>query len=337
VTHRGPWISAFLDGQLSAAEERRALEHVAECRACADELAAAQAARRALAAADDVPPAPDLTARLLSLAPTSPPRPAAPADPFGPPAPAAAFASYGLASSRIDALRGAPLSGRVRPRRSPARIAAGSAAGLGALAAMLFALGARPDVTPVSQPAADLGLLRNGVQLAAAVSTSTGTGGTCSSVDAGRDVAAWLRGHRWAFPSELPAGWTLTGVRWCADWASGAAADAAPEPDSHVLELDLSGPTGSVVVTEQPGRIDDDAAARSERRVVGGRDALVLSTEPWHVVWQARDTVVQLLAAGPSDEVAGLVAAFPGGAYDGGVPARIVRGLETVTGATQRP
>jgi hypothetical protein len=338
VSHRGPWISAYLDGQLTPEEMERATAHVARCRACAEELAAARAARRALAAAADVEPAPDLSARLLSLAPGQPPRTTMPADPFAPPAGTAAFASYGLASGRFEALRGAPLRGQVRPRRSPVRVAAGSVARLGALAAVLFALGDRPEVAPVSHAGTDLGLLGAstvGVASDVTLAAVRAGEGDDDAVDAGGDVTDWLRAHHWAFPSALPAGWSVGSVRWCTDW-SDAAQDAA-STQGRLLELDLVGPGESVVVAEQPGRLDPDAVADADRTRVGGREVVLLSTEPWHVVWQAHDTVVQLVASAPNDDVAALVAAFPVGAYDDGVPARIVRGWDTVTGATQRP
>ncbi|WP_230684816.1 zf-HC2 domain-containing protein [Cellulomonas sp. JZ18] len=56
MTHLGSWVSALADGQLDAAATERALAHVAVCPLCARELAAARAARRALAAADEVRP-----------------------------------------------------------------------------------------------------------------------------------------------------------------------------------------------------------------------------------------------------------------------------------------
>ncbi|MDM7855679.1 zf-HC2 domain-containing protein [Cellulomonas alba] len=339
MSHRGPWISAYLDGQLSPEEAERATAHVAQCRACAEELAAARATRRALAAAPDMDPTPDLTARLLSLAPGEPRRAVPPVDPFAPPAATAAFASYGLASGRLEALRGAPLRGRVRPRRSPVRIAAGSVAGLGAVAAMLFALGDRPEVAPVSHPGTDLGLLgastgpADSVRLAALSADADGD----VPVDTRGDVTGWLRAHHWAFPSALPAGWSVGAVRWCDDWSAGAAQASSAAPHGRLLELDLVGPRESVVVAEQPGRLDPEAVAHADREQVAGRDVLVLSNEPWHVVWQANGTVVQVVASAPSDDVEALVAAFPVGAYDDGVPARIVRGWDTVTGAMQRP
>ncbi|WP_205687455.1 zf-HC2 domain-containing protein, partial [Cellulomonas endophytica] len=74
MSHLGSRIDALADGQLAPAAAERALAHVAACPACAEELAAARDAHRRLAAAADVAPAPDLTARLLRLA-CEPPQP----------------------------------------------------------------------------------------------------------------------------------------------------------------------------------------------------------------------------------------------------------------------
>ena len=139
------------------------------------------------------------------------------------------------------------------------------------------------------------------------------------------ETVAWLRAHAWSFPSELPDGWSVTAVRWSGD-------------DSRVLEVDVLGPDG-------PRSWSPSSRAASTRprspvrrpREVGGREVYVLSFEPWHVVWQADGTVVQVVGSQSTDSAATLVGAFPGGAFDDGVPARITRGWDTVTGALERP
>ncbi|MFC0712310.1 zf-HC2 domain-containing protein [Cellulomonas biazotea] len=330
MSHLGSRISALVDGQLSVAATERALAHVALCPTCAAELSAARAARRALAsAADDVPPPSDLTARLLSLAPDGcdlggrravPPR-----DPFAAPPDPRALAAAGLVPRSWTGRPGSDLHGDLRPRRNPVRLAVGSVAGLGAVAAMLFVLGERPEIVPVSHPGADLELL----------SQATTTTGAASGrptfedvVDAGGQVDAsttqWLRSHAWSFPTALPTGWAVTGLRWSGD-------------DGSVLEVDVTGPAGSVVVTEQQGRLDVDALSGAGVQELGGRTVYVLSGEPSHVAWQCDSTVVQVVGADGHDVLGPLVAAFPGGAYDDGVHARITRGWQTVTGALQTP
>ena len=98
------------------------------------------------------------------------------------------------------------------------------------------------------------------------------------------ETVTWLRYHAWSFPSELPDGWTVTSVRWSGD-------------ESRVLEVDVSGADGtSLVVTEQQGRLER-ALGRRPTSKVGGRQVYVLSFEPWHVVWQADGTVVQVVGS----------------------------------------
>ncbi|MET0789857.1 MAG: zf-HC2 domain-containing protein [Cellulomonas sp.] len=330
MSHLGSRISALVDGQLSVADTERALAHVAVCAECSAELAASRAARRALASADEVAPTPDLTARLLSLAGSAEPFSG---DPFAPPVRQSRdeLASYGVASGGLGARgwrSGSSLRGDVGQRRSAARIAAGSMAGLGAVAAMLFVLGERPAVVPTVHPGVDLGLLGQAVTADPATRQSIDTTAWPVTKDDGSgpaETTQWLRAHEWSFPQQLPDGWSVTAVRWAGD-------------DSSVLEVDVLGPDGAtLVVTEQQGRLDTTALAGAPTGEVGGREVYVLSYEPWHVVWQADATVVQVVGSQSSDDAATLVGAFPGGAFDDGVPARITRGWDTVTGALERP
>ncbi|QCB94339.1 zf-HC2 domain-containing protein [Cellulomonas shaoxiangyii] len=310
MTHLGSWISALVDGQLDAAATERALAHVARCPLCAGELAAARAARRALAAADEVRPTDDLTARLLSLCaqePAVPPGPAA-RDPFAVPASGSPHRGQALPRDATHALRG-----DVVGRRASRRLVLGSVAGVGAVAAMLFALGARPAVAPSSHPAAVLGLL-------AADGRDAGT----DAVPVSPDSVTWLRGHGWTFPRELPADWRVRAIRWSGD-------------DRRVLEVELDAPSGTVVVTEQQGRLDTAALAGAPVRTVGGRQVHVLSTEPLLVAWQSESTVVQVVGPEDDEDVDAIVGAFPAGGYDDTVVGRIGRGWQTVTSTLEAP
>ncbi|MBT0992784.1 zf-HC2 domain-containing protein [Cellulomonas sp. DKR-3] len=318
MSHLGSRISALVDGQLSVDATERALAHVASCALCAEALAHARAARRALAeCADDVPPAPDLTARLLSLASSAPAPSAVP-----PPPPRDPFAPPSLTVPALHGRQARALRGDVAAHRSVSRIAATSLAGVGALAAMLFVMGEQPAVVPVGHPGTDLDLLGS-----AAAATSARTTALADGMPAGlagqdgQEVAAALRDGGWSFPTSLPTGWSVADVRWSDE------TDGAP-----VLEVDLAGPEGTLVVTEQEGRLDLAALDGADVIEVGGRQAYVLSYAPWHAVWQCDDTVVQVVAGGDASSI---VAAFPGGAYDDGVPARIWRGWSTVTGALE--
>ncbi|WP_251153254.1 zf-HC2 domain-containing protein [Cellulosimicrobium sp. Marseille-Q4280] len=303
TSHLGSRLSALVDGQLSPAESERALSHVAGCRRCADELAAARDARRALSAAAHVEPAPDLTARLLALSAQIPPSDQDPlrraptaADPWAqrPVLPAGAWSGE---------LRGGML------RRRVAMVVAG---GAGVVAVGLFALGESPVVTPELHRSDPLTVLAQ----AAPRITAAGTGSVAGGAETG---LASLAAQGWTGPTELPDGVTVAAVR----------EDAA----RRVLEIDLATPTGEIVVREQVGLLDEAALAGLDTWDVDGRRVHVLSEEPWHVVWQSGDTVVDVVADTEDEVLADLVAAFPDRDYDAGVPARISRGWTTMTGA----
>jgi anti-sigma factor RsiW len=305
VTHLGSRLSALVDGQLSPAEGERALEHVAGCRECAEELAAARAARRALSAAAHVEPAPDLTARLLALSAQIPPcdddplrRPPAAGDPWATPA---------------QLPRGA-WRGELRGGVGRRRLAALVVGGVGVVAVGLFALGHSPTITPSLHRADPLTVLAQAAPRAAAASSGE------AAQDGGTTLAA-LAARGWSRPDALPDGVTVVAVR----------------DEGNLLEIDLRTPGGEVVVREQVGVLDLAALEGVGTWDVDGRSVHVLSEEPWHVVWQSGDTVVDVVADVGQDEVAELVASFPARDYDAGVPARISRGWTTMTGAIGTP
>jgi hypothetical protein len=304
MTHLGPWLSALADGQLTPDETERALAHVATCPRCASELTAARAARSALstAAAEPLEPTPDLTARLLSLAPAGAtvlgPHPHH--DPFTPTTPLPGRSSGLLRGFTMGGLR-RDVRGDVHGGGSLAsRVIVGSVAGLGLVAASLFSLGARPAVVPSAHPGVELDALSG----AAATAPNAATSGTTGD---------------WTIPTE-PSGWTITATR----------------PQSGGVQVDLSGPSSNAVVSERLGRLDVEALAGQPTQRVGGRTVYVLSTEPLHVAWQADDTVVEVVAPYTSADIDTLVAALPAAPFDDGVPARIGRGWTVVTRALER-
>jgi len=318
VTHLGSRLSALVDGQLSPAEAERALEHVAACARCAAELSAARAARRALSSAGPVEPAPDLAARLLALSAQIPPTEG---DPLR-----SAPAAGDPWSQPVPLPRG-EWSGEVRRGSARRRLAGLVVAGVGVAAVGLFALGESPLVTPdlhrsdplrvlaQATPRTTGALVVGGARTEPAGEPGTGP---VAVEDAGVVLAA-LDGQGWTCPTALPPGFELVDVR----------EDAA----RHVLELDLAAPDGEAVVREQAGLLDVAALAGGETWDVDGRRVHVLSDEPWHVVWQSGDTVIDVVADTEQETVAALVAAFPARDYDAGVPARISRGWTTMTGA----
>ncbi|WP_435735366.1 zf-HC2 domain-containing protein [Cellulosimicrobium sp. PMB13] len=303
TSHLGSRLSALVDGQLSPAESERALVHVAGCVRCADELAAARAARRALSAAAHVEPAPDLTARLLALSAQIPPSDQDPlrrapvaTDPW----------------AQRPALPAGAWSGELRGGVLRRRVATALAGGVGVVAVGLFALGESPVVTPELHRSDPLTVLAQ----AAPRVTAAGTGSLAAGTDPG---LASLAARGWTGPTELPDGVTVAAVR--------------EDTARQVLEIDLATPTGEVVVREQVGLLDETALGGLDTWDVDGRRVHVLSEDPWHVVWQSGDTVIDVVADTEHEVLADLVAAFPDRDYDAGVPARISRGWTTMTGA----
>ncbi|MCC2316411.1 anti-sigma factor family protein [Cellulomonas chengniuliangii] len=331
TAHLGTKISALVDGQLPPGATERALAHVAGCPECAAELSAARTARSALAAACDVPPNPDLTARLLSLAGCQPAEPPTPRrDPFAQPG-----------SSGADARAAAytaphAMTGDLTARRRPVRVAAAAAACVGLVCGGLFLLGDRPSVLPSSHPAQALALLGHDsaeswdqpraahLGLAAMLpGSSAGAAPTASDIDpSAGDLWSALSVAGWKCPVALPEGWTVT--------------DAHVSPDGSRLEVDLAGPGMTAVLTEQPGRLDTQALEGTTQLVLGDRTLYVLSEQPWHGAWQADDLVVEVVATSGTETVHSVVAGFPGGRFDDGLQARIIRGWDTVTQALQK-
>jgi hypothetical protein len=328
MTHLGTLVSALADDQLSPATRERALTHVAGCDQCAAELAVARAVRKRLSCARDVLPTTDLTSRLLAL---STQIPAAQGDPLraGPPVrdPWAPPADEGALR---DALTGDVVAHARRRRARRTLIVASS--GVAVLAVSLFALGDRPVVVPERHVAAPLTLLAQSghdvpdsdeVDLVPLVPAAGQVASAPASMDLVDSAAlTWMAEHGWTSPSGILEGFDVTGVRLVGE-------------DHDVLQVELSGPEGAIVVREQVGRLDTTSLARSDG--FEGRDVYVLSDEPWHVVWQAGDTVIDVVAEARQDVLAAFVATFPAHDFDEGVPARISRGWTTMTGALGTP
>lgn len=347
MTHLGSQVSALVDGQLPPDEAERALAHVAACAECAAALTSARAARRALSQARDVPVDPDLTLRLLALGRGTPETPA-----HTRPAPA------GVGSVPLPGTRARPVpddclvGDLVRRRRVPALVLTAALAGTGVAFAGLVALGDQPQVVPAADAATALTLLGHvpaggegaaGTPGARAGVTSLDTGaattGTLallpfpatevgSSVEVRSTTGApseeavltWMAEEGWTVPRSLPEGYRVAAVRLSAG-------------DQPVLELDLVGPRGAVVVTQTPGPLAEEAVHGAQRVEVDGRVVHVLSAEPWHAVVQSGGTVVDVVAPGPDETLWDLVAAHPAAGYDDGLHARILRGWDVLAGS----
>ncbi|GAA1712429.1 hypothetical protein GCM10009809_05730 [Isoptericola hypogeus] len=336
TAHLGCWVSDLADGQLDGAATERALAHVAVCPRCAAELESARAAHRALAAARDVAPDPGLTDRLLALSASIPPVEGDPLRGAG------GARTWERHTSWEPTLTGDLRARRRRQRR--ARATAVGAGGVGLLGVVLLTLGQGPVFTPDSSRSAALSLLAGASDVAALPGV-----GVSGVTDGDRTAAAlaWLEDHGWATPSGLPPGYEVTALRLVEESGAAASSDvpaasvaladggASSADATRVVELDLTGPDGAVVVRQRQGRLAEPATATG--LPVPGHDVQVLSGDPWHVAWQAGDVAVEVTADVPEDVLTDVVAAFPGGGYDAGVLPQLSRGWTTVTGALSRP
>lgn len=346
--HLGDRVTALVDGQLSPAAAERALAHVTGCLRCSSDLAAARAARRVLSDVDDVHPAGDLTARLLALGAAGLPGAGRTGpggrdatgrgamEPFVSPSDhgTAAFTERRTAGSSRSSLGGGALGGRqvfgglgghraltgtVTPARRGLRVAVGSLTGLGVVAVALFLLGDRPPVVPADESSAALALLGDSTVAAVPV-VSNGEPAAGASTE---EYLSWMRARGWTCPATVPEGWAVTSVLLLDEGAS--------------LALDLSGPEGDLVVTEQHGRLDLGALTAADRLDVDGRSVYLLSTAPWHVAWQSGEVVVEVVSVDAVPGATTVVGQFPDADYDTGLPARLTRGWATLTAAVRLP
>lgn len=315
--HLGDRVTALVDGQLGPAATERALSHVAGCPRCAQELAEARQARRVLAQVCDIRPDGDLTARLMALGCGS----AGFAPPAGAsrPAPAVAAPQPSRLTSWLPALSGhGALTGELSPSRRGLRVLVGSVTGLGVVAVGLFVLGGRPAaVAPSAQPQEALSLLGQSGATAAMPVSATAEGSTTE------EYLSWMRQHGWTCPSDIPEGWSVTSVRL--------------RDEGATLQVGIAGPLGELVVSEQHGQLDPSALVGADQLTIGDRTVYLLSRAPWHLAWQDGDTVVEVVSDDDGASVTEVVAAFPGSAYDDGVPARLTRGWDTLAAAVSLP
>ena len=294
----GTRVTALADGQLGPAATERALAHVAGCAPCAAELAAARAVRATLRASDGagdagVRPSDELVQRLLAL-------------------PAARDMTRPAALGSGPALPSAA-SPAWRPSGGAAALLVSGAAGVLGIG-VLAVLGSAVDVTPARHPAAALAVLSahpgpTDEQLLTVEAPGSSTA----------EALAWLEDHGWASPAALPADVQLAGLEVLGG--------------GEAVELELQTSTGTVVVVQRHGRLDPAVLRAADAVDVDGVVVHVLSSEPWHGVWQCGDTVVDVVAQVPSDALGDLISAYPATEYDDGVPARIARGWNTLVGA----
>ncbi len=196
-------------------------------------------------------------------------------------------------------------------RRLGALTAVGSLVGASALATALFVVGGPRDTVPAftdSGALASLGLVSDAPRVSSAAAATT----AATFVTAAAPTA-----------TELPDGvFTVTAQR--------------PLVDDRGSVVELVGRGGHVVLATQSGRLDAASVAHLEPVEHSGAALYVLTTEPFHAVWQSGEHVVELVTDLPSQQVGELVAHFPADEYDVGPLARLARGWSVVTGGKTR-
>lgn len=324
--HLGSRVSSLIDGQLDAAGTDRALSHLAGCPDCTREVRSARATRHVLSRGlDDVSPAPEFMNRLRALAVEPDPTLVATTcftevrEQLPPRWQALCGDLSSSDLSRRDAAGGVGVGD---PRRRKRRITAALVL-TGVAASGLFALGARPVVTPARHPADAF------TALAGAVAQADGPNPTVmagAGVARGGDVAdfdhavlEWMRAEGWPRPDALPAGLQVAALRFTGS-------------EEAVLEVDLESPIGDVVIREQKGQLSPARLDELESVAVGGAPVYVISAAPVHLVWQSSDTVIDLVSASSLDDVLQLVSTFSVDEFDTGFQARVERGWSTLTG-----
>src|SRR5690606_34133589 len=124
------------------------------------------------------------------------------------------------------------------------------AGGAGALGLALFVLGQGPQVNPDVSAADDLTMLaRTGPDERAAGQDVLAGLAPAGAVAEQRSVAAldWAAAQGWVVPANLPDGMEVTAVRMVGK-------------DAQILEIDLAGGAGHVVVREQVGTLGGHGA-----------------------------------------------------------------------------
>jgi len=175
VSHLGPRVSAYVDGQMPATEAEYAQAHLAMCPECQAQVLAEGASRRAARQAQPVRAGEELTQRLLALG-------AEPQQDYLPEGAAPA----------------------ARPRRGHGvKVLTGALASLSLAAVALFVLGGTQHEVDLHTLVASDAVGTNAAQAAPAQRDSQLTG----------TVLEWMRSSGWAAPRQLPAGLWVQDVR----------------------------------------------------------------------------------------------------------------------------
>ncbi|SED69671.1 anti-sigma factor family protein [Ruania alba] len=293
MSHLGPLVSPFVDGQLSAARVAKAEQHLAQCQACRAQVEAERSCRDAARAARAVPVNPDLTEKLLALS-----------------IPDASPGRLNTGTGEVErAVRGTRV-----------RVISGALASAGVFAVALFVLGGQQrqvdDLTAMVPTIKDPVGLTAMPGLANAPSTaSTASDGSGDEISG--TVLDWMSTSGWSTPSDLPAGMRVENV------SVAESADAG----GQVLQLDLVSGQAVVHVMEQRGVLDTSMIAALEPVQVGEHEAYLVAEDWW--ILQCGGSVVAV-SSGPDPTAAHEVIVRMAENDDPGVVDRMANGLHVL-------
>lgn|GEM_PF-3118635 len=319
--HLGSLISALVDDQLPPHVRERALAHAAACSSCAQEIQATRRAHGLLANPGCDPVARhDFVSGLMSLAQAE--RSAFAQSSGGVPAD---FATQYADNPFIvrESIPRCAFSGEVRRRLPLGQMGKYAAVfALGGACALAFVLGSRPLVTP----AVDDNSLHAKLASITYDPSFSPVIGVASDADPGQvdnaKLVKWLHQHSWAAPSALPDSVSVAQVGF-----------SASNPSQ--LEIVLSTPYGSALITERRGALD--AAAISQASVIehDGGPVYVLGDSPTHLVWQNGEIVMELVSAQSISQLAAVTQTMDVDRYDESLGARLMRGFTDIAGVVR--
>lgn len=297
MNHLGPLVSSLVDGHLAPAKAERAYAHLVCCAGCRAQVQAERALREAAArSADEVHASDDLTRKLLALN--------LPGQTSGP-------LSTGAATEGAEATPRSSRSTRLR-------VVSGAVASVGVFTAALFVLGGEQrevdDLTPLVAPARAADGRTSAVPTAA-ISPVTGASDGLSAT-----VLDWMSSSGWSAPADLPSGMSVQDVTLTGDAESGA----------QILQIDLTGATGTVQVMEQHGMLDDATTAPLDPVTIGGHEVYQVADHWW--VAQCGDSVVAISSGSDPTAAHDLLARMPASAEDGVVD-RLAQGVHVLLGS----
>ncbi|UFU03934.1 zf-HC2 domain-containing protein [Ruania suaedae] len=241
MSHLGPLVSPFVDGQLPPARAARLQQHLSDCAPCRAQVEAERACRDTARAARAVQANPDLTERLLALGVVG--------DTTGVPA---------SAGEVERAVRGTRL-----------RVLSGAVASVGVFVVALFVLGGQQrsvdDLTAMVPQLKEPASLAGGHAVGSVGATEPGR------EDLSGTVLEWMSAAGWSTPDRLPAGMRVEHITVIDEAEAGA----------PVLQLDLAGDAGVVHLTEQHGVLDPAMTAALEPVQISGYEVYQVAENWW--------------------------------------------------------